>query len=49
MKFALPLLIVILASGCVKKNKIKFEAIHIIERDTDILSEEDIEELPEAK
>ena len=49
MKIILPLFIAILTTGCVKKTKVKFEAIHIIERDTDILSEEDIEELPEAK
>lgn len=47
MRLLLPLAIVFLSSGCVKKTRIKMDEVRIIERDTDILTEEDLEELPE--
>ncbi len=49
MRYLLPFAMTILVSGCVKKNRIKFEEVHMIERDTDILNEEDLEDLPESK
>tara|TARA_R100001163_G_C5057978_1_gene194541 strand:- start:91 stop:237 length:147 start_codon:yes stop_codon:yes gene_type:complete len=47
MRLLLPLAILFLSSGCVKKTRIKMDEVRIIERDTDILTEEDLEELPE--
>ena len=47
MKYSLPILIFLLSSGCAKKTPNTNEAPDIIERDTDILSEEDLEALPE--
>jgi len=47
MRILLPLAIAILTVGCLKKTRIKMDEIQIIERDTDILDEEDLEELPE--
>lgn len=47
MRILLPLAIIFLTFGCLKKTRIKMDEIHIIERDTDILDEEDLEELPE--
>lgn len=41
---ALPLL---LSMSCIKKTQTSTEEIRLIERDTDILDEEDLEELPE--
>lgn len=49
MKFLLPLTILFLTFGCVKKTRIKMDEVRIIERDTDILTEEDLEELPESQ
>jgi len=49
MRYFLTFVMITLISGCVKKTRIKFKEVHIIERDTDILNEEDLEELPEAK
>mgnify|MGYP007012459147 CR=1 FL=1 len=48
MKFLLPLMLLFLSCGCVKKTKIDMDELHIIERDTDILDEEDLESLPES-
>ncbi len=49
MRLLLPLIILFLSCGCVKKTKIVMDEIIIIERDMDILDEEDLEELPESK
>ena len=48
MKLLLPLMLLFLSCGCVKKTKINMDEVHIIERDMDILDEEDLEELPES-
>tara|TARA_R100001015_G_C4635094_1_gene203466 strand:+ start:9428 stop:9574 length:147 start_codon:yes stop_codon:yes gene_type:complete len=48
MKFCLPLFILV-SFGCVKNPKPNTEEIRLIERDTDILDEEDLEELPESQ
>ena len=48
MKFYLPLLVLV-SFGCVKKTKSSTDEIKLIERDTDILNEEDLEELPESQ
>jgi len=49
VKLILPLIILFLSCGCVKKTKIVMDEVTIIERDMDILDEEDLEELPESK
>ena len=49
MRYLLTFAMITLISGCIKKTRIKFEEVHIIERDTDILTEEDLEDLPESK
>ncbi len=46
MKYYLPFLIFV-SFGCIKKTKSNFDEPRLIERDTDILNEEDLEELPE--
>ena len=46
MKFLLPF-IILLTTGCPKKPATKTTEIQLIERDMDILDEEDLEELPE--
>lgn len=48
MKFTLPLIILFLHFGCVKKSQNNTSEIQIIERDSDILNEEDLEDLPET-
>jgi hypothetical protein len=48
MKFILPIIALSLTSGCIKKTNSSTQEIQIIERDTDILDEEDLEELPES-
>ncbi len=48
MKFILPFMI-FLSYGCIKKNNQNTEEIRVIERDADILNEEDLEELPESQ
>ena len=47
MKLLIPLLALLLLMACFKKPETATTEIHIIERDTDILDEEDLEELPE--
>jgi hypothetical protein len=46
MKYYLPFLIFV-SFGCIKKTKSNFEEPSLIERDTGILNEEDLEALPE--
>ena len=46
MKFLLPF-IILLTTGCPKKPATKTTEIQLIERDMDILDEEDLEGLPE--
>lgn len=46
MRFLL-LFTILLASGCAKKSPTTTTEIQLIERDMDILDEEDLEELPE--
>lgn len=48
MKFILPLAALFLSSGCFKKANTATSEIQIIERDIDILNEEDLEDLPET-
>ena len=47
MRILLPVAIIFLTSGCIKKTRIKMDEVQIIERDMDILNEEDLEDLPE--
>jgi hypothetical protein len=49
MKLFFAICVICLGSGCVKKTSTTSSEIKMIERDTDILSEEDLEELPESK
>tara|TARA_Y100001938_G_scaffold138283_1_gene203522 strand:+ start:5151 stop:5294 length:144 start_codon:yes stop_codon:yes gene_type:complete len=46
MKFLLPFF-ALLTMGCPKKSATKTTEIQLIERDLDILNEEELEELPE--
>lgn len=47
MKFILPF-ILFLSHGCIKKVNQNADEMRVIDRDTDILDEEDLEELPES-
>ena len=46
MRFLLPF-IILLTTGCAKKSPTTTTEVQLIERDMDILDEEDLEELPE--
>ena len=49
MRLILPLIILFLLVGCIKKPQTTSQEIQAIERDMDILDEEDLEELPESQ
>ena len=48
MKILLPFMMILLTHGCVKKSPSSTTDDQMIERDMDILNEEDLEELPET-
>jgi len=47
MRILLPFIIILLTHGCLKKPTNSSTDIQMIERDTGILNEEDLEDLPE--
>lgn len=47
MRYLLPFIMLTCTTGCIRKAQTGVEAMQLIQRDTDILNEEDLEELPE--
>ncbi len=49
MRILLPFIMILLIHGCLKKPTSSTTESQMIERDTDILNEEDLEDLPETQ
>ncbi len=47
MKLILPFILLALSIGCAKKPAQSAQEVRLIDREADILNEEDLEELPE--
>ncbi len=47
MKLILPFILMVFSVGCAKKPTRSTQEVRLIDREADILNEEDLEELPE--